>query len=90
MYWFDGDSPVTTDETDISSIRHDRVYIDFTHNTNTEKSYGNEYFLIEGSMADGLSRFGDSGQDGVAQRVKTRQLRVSNTFTSLFTRDGHS
>ena len=90
VYWFDGDSPVTTDETDISSIRHDRVYIDFTHNTNTEKSYGNEYFLIEGSMADGLSRFGDSGQDGVAQRVKTRQLRVSNTFTSLFTRDGHS
>lgn len=55
-----------------------------------KKSYGNEYFLIEGSMADGLSRFGDSGQDGVAQRVKTRQLRVSNTFTRLFTRDGHS
>ena len=43
-YYFDGKEPVTTDETANSTIRRDRIYADFNHNTNTAEAYGNEYF----------------------------------------------
>ena len=89
-YYFDGKEPVTTDETANSTIRRDRIYADFNHNTNTAEAYGNEYFIVEGTLADGSTRI-DGGEDGgVRQRVKLPELHAQNTFTRLFSHERHS
>lgn len=90
VYYFDGGDPVQTDETDHSRIRNDRVHIDFTHNTNTAEAYGNEYFRLEWTRADGLSTFTDGDGDDVKQRVELPELHAQNTFTRLFTHERHS
>lgn len=90
VYYFDGGDPVQTDETDHSRIRNDRVHIDFTHNTNTAEAYGNEYFRLEWTRADGLSSFTGGDGDDVRQRVELPELHAQNTFTRLFTHERHS
>ena len=89
-YYFDGKEPVTTDETANSTIRRDRLYADLNHNTNTAGAYGNEYFIIEGTLADGASRIGGGEDGGISQRVKLPELHAANTFTRLFSRERHS
>lgn len=91
VYFFAGDSPVETDETGYSRIRRDRLYVDFNHNTNTQRAYGNEYFILEGALANGLSTFGGDNDGAViTQQVKAPELHAQNTFTRLFTRERHS
>ena len=89
-YYFDGKEPVTTDETANSAIRRDRIYADFNHNTNTAEAYGNEYFIVEGTLADGSMRIDGEEKDGIRQRVKLPELHAQNTFTRLFSRERHS
>ena len=89
-YYFDGKEPVTTDETANSTIRRDRLYADLNHNTNTAGAYGNEYFIIEGTLADGASRIGGGEDGGISQRVKLPELHAANTFTRLLSREKHS
>lgn len=89
-YYFDGKEPVTTDETANSAIRRDRIYADFNHNTNTAEAYGNEYFIVEGTLADGSTRIDGDGEGGIRQRVKLPELHAQNTFTRLFSRERHS
>lgn len=89
-YYFDGKEPVTTDETANSTMRRDRIYADFNHNTNTAEAYGNEYFIIEGTLADGASRIGGGEDGGISQRVKLPELHAANTFTRLLSREKHS
>ncbi|MDO4158911.1 MAG: hypothetical protein Q4D41_00465 [Prevotellaceae bacterium] len=90
LYYFDADNPQITDEKEYSSIRNDRLYLDFTHNTNTEKVYGNEYFLIEGTKSEGFSQMENTGTSSVSQRVKVPELHVSNSFTRLWSKERHS
>lgn len=90
VYYFDGSSPVQTDETGLSRMRNDRLYVDFNHKTNTEEAYGNEYFILEGSLADGISTFTGAGGDDITQRVKTPELHAQNTFNRILTRERHS
>ena len=90
VYYFDGDSPVETDETNRFRVRRDHLYVDFNHNTNTPQAYGNEYFILEGTLANGLSTFGDNGGAAITQQVKAPELHARNTFTRLFTRERHS
>lgn len=89
-YYFDGKDPVTTDETANSTMRRDRIYADFNHNTNTAEAYGNEYFIIEGTLADGSTRIDGGDDGGIRQRVKLPELHAQNTFTRLFSRERHS
>ena len=89
-YYFDGKAPVTTDETANSTIRRDRLYADFSHNTNTQRAYGNEYFIIEGTLVDGESCIGDGDGGFISQRVKLPELHAANTFTRLLSRERHS
>lgn len=90
VYYFDGRDPVQTDETDRSRMRTDRIYVDFNHNTNTQRAYGNEYFSLTGTLTDGYSTFTGAEGNDVRQRVKLPEIQAQNTFTRLFTRDRHS
>ncbi len=85
LYYMDGDEPIQTDETSTARMRNDRLYADFTLNTNTEKAYGNEYFLMEGTQGKGLSAIENSGNNDYSQTVKQQAVRLSNTFTRMMT-----
>ena len=89
-YYFNEKDPITTDETANSAMRRDRLYADFNHNTNTAGAYGNEYFIIEGTLADGSTRIDGGEEGGIRQRVKLPELHAQNTFTRLFSRERHS
>lgn len=90
VYYFDGRDPVQTDETDLSRMKTDRIYVDFNHNTNTQRAYGNEYFSLTGTLTDGYSTFTGAEGNDVRQRVKLPEIQAQNTFTRLLTRDRHS
>ena len=87
LYYFDGENPVRTDETDRSRIRSDMIYVEFNHNTNTESVYGDEQFRLSGTRGDGLSVFAGDGDAGITQRVETPELNARNTFTRILTGD---
>lgn len=86
VYYFNGGSPVQTDQTDRSSISRDNVYFDFTRTKNTHRVYGNEYFRLDGTRARGVSAFSGTDFDDIRQTVKMPEIHAQNTFTRLFTR----
>lgn len=90
VYYFDAENPQTTDENNISRVRHDRLYMDFSQTMNTEKAYGSEHFLMEGTRADGLSRIENTGNAPVTQRVKMPELHVSNLYRRIISKEKHT
>ena len=89
-YYFDNSTVETTDETDCSSMKRDNVYVDFTSTVNSEKVYGNEYFLAEGTRREGISRIEGTALGTIAQTVKTPEMRLLNNFSRLFTLGNNS
>lgn len=90
LLYLNSETPSKTDEMAENVMRSDRLYLDFMRNTNSESAYGNEYFLLEGLQKDGLSQFNGTYTGSVTQRVKTPQVRLSNTFTRIWPRKTHS
>ena len=84
-YFFDNSAVETTYETNYSCIKRDNVYVDFTTMVNNSKTYGNEYFLAEGTRREGISRIEGTAQGVTAQTVKTPEMRLLNNFSRLFT-----
>lgn len=90
VYYFDAENPQTTEQTEASRIKSDRVYIDYSSTENSEKVYGSEHFLIEGTRSEGLSHFESTGNTALEQLVKIPELHVSNLFRRLFSKEKHS
>lgn len=84
-YYLDDSAVETTNETNHSTMRHDNVYVDFTSTLNNERVYGNEYFLIEGTRREGISRIEGTTQRVIAQTVQTPEMRLLNNFSRLVT-----
>jgi hypothetical protein len=84
LYYFDNDKPTKTDETKQAHIVNDRIFMDLNYNMNTEKGYGNEYFLIEGTRIKGLSALQNTDKSDVNQQIKMPELHLNNTFSRMF------
>jgi len=85
LYYFDTLNPQRTDETANLHLCNDRLYLDLNRNVNRDKSYGNEYFIFEGTRADALSSINNSGDSTVMQRIKVPEIHLANTVYRIFT-----
>lgn len=87
IYFRDGGKSETTDEMGNSTMRKARIYIDLSQNTNTEKAYGNEYFLLEATKNESFSNLRNSGTGSTQELVKMPELRALNSFSRLWSGD---
>lgn len=85
LYYFDNSDIETTDETDRSLMKRDNIYVDFTSTLNSNKAYGNEYFLAEWTRREGISHIEGTLPGVIAQAIKTPEMRFLNNFSRLFT-----
>lgn len=85
LYYFDALNPQRTDETANLHLCTDRLYLDLNRNVNRDKSYGNEYFIFEGTRTDALSLINNSGDSTIMQRIKVPEIHLANTFYRIFT-----
>lgn len=103
-YYIDGEQPVTTTEEQQLHLSKDRLRMDYNHNLNEEKTYGNHYILAEASLTDGLAMLNSSstrqtspnGNAGnvqnvqLLQRVKSPEIHLQHTLNRMFVHDRHS
>lgn len=73
-------TPIETRENKSLLLKNDHFIAEMEHKVNTEKTFGNDYFKVSASQADGLSTLTDT----LNQRIRVAEVNIEGSIYRLF------